>query len=214
MKIQSSDLQATFDQYNKDAANGIDEFEKTTFNNVPYSQGPFYAGLVTPVLHYTMGGLKINANGEVMGKDDKKIEGLYAAGEIIGGLHGKNRLGGNALTECLVFGRIIGENLEIKSSQKQPIQQVETPSTPPKAEGPRVITQEELEQHNIAGDCWVAIHGNVYDLTEFAEDHPAGPEAITELAGMIGDEPFDKVHGPALLEDFDPIGILATPSIT
>ena len=56
-----------------------------------------------------------------MGKDDKKIEGLYAAGEIIGGLHGKNRLGGNALTECLVFGRIIGENLEIKSSQKQPI---------------------------------------------------------------------------------------------
>ena len=121
MEIQSSDLQATFNQYNKDAANGIDEFEKTTFNNVPYSQGPFYAGLVTPVLHYTMGGLKINANGEVMGKDDKKIEGLYAAGEIIGGLHGKNRLGGNALTECLVFGRIIGENLEIKSSQKQPI---------------------------------------------------------------------------------------------
>ena len=61
MKIKASDLEATFDKYNKDAANGKDEFEKTTFNNVPYSQGPFYAGIVTPVLHYTMGGLKINA---------------------------------------------------------------------------------------------------------------------------------------------------------
>ncbi|KAF2998432.1 hypothetical protein E8E13_000051 [Curvularia kusanoi] len=67
-----------------------------------------YVGTVTPIIHYTMGGVLINAKSEVVGQDSKQIEGLWAAGEITGGIHGGNRLGGSSLLECVVFGRIAG----------------------------------------------------------------------------------------------------------
>merc|ERR1712232_1483542 len=65
----------------------------------------FYVAIITPVIHYCMGGLEITADGEVCGAKGK-IPGLYAAGEIAGGVHGNNRLGGNSLLDCVVFGRV------------------------------------------------------------------------------------------------------------
>merc|ERR1719168_574190 len=70
---------------------------------------PFYVAIITPVIHYCMGGLEIDTDSAVLGADGKAIPGLYAAGEIAGGVHGNNRLGGNSLLDCVVFGRVAGK---------------------------------------------------------------------------------------------------------
>merc|ERR1712099_35843 len=68
---------------------------------------PFYAAIITPVIHYCMGGLVTSKEGECMTKG-KVLPGLYVAGEAAGGVHGNNRLGGNSLLDCVVFGRVAG----------------------------------------------------------------------------------------------------------
>merc|ERR1712010_312410 len=70
---------------------------------------PFYVAIITPVIHYCMGGLEIDAEGAVIGKNGAPIKGLYCAGEVAGGVHGNNRLGGNSLLDCVVFGRVTGK---------------------------------------------------------------------------------------------------------
>merc|ERR1719436_1256892 len=67
---------------------------------------PFYVAIITPVIHYCMGGLEIDVDSAVLGKNGKPVPGLYAAGEVAGGVHGNNRLGGNSLLDCVVFGRV------------------------------------------------------------------------------------------------------------
>ena len=73
-------------------------------------EGPFYMLKALPAVHHTMGGLEINTDAQVMTKDGKAIDGLYAAGEVTGGIHGSNRLGSVAIADITVFGRIAGEN--------------------------------------------------------------------------------------------------------
>ncbi len=70
--------------------------------------GPFYAIEITPAIHHTMGGVKIDAEARVIGASGSPIVGLWAAGEVTGGVHGGNRLGGNALADIVTFGRIAG----------------------------------------------------------------------------------------------------------
>merc|ERR1719183_1917289 len=67
---------------------------------------PFYVAIITPVIHYCMGGLEVDVDSAVLGPTGKAIPGLYAAGEVTGGIHGNNRLGGNSLLDCVVFGRV------------------------------------------------------------------------------------------------------------
>jgi len=69
---------------------------------------PFYVAIITPVIHYCMGGLEVDVDSAVLGPSGKAIPGLYAAGEVAGGIHGNNRLGGNSLLDCVVFGRVAG----------------------------------------------------------------------------------------------------------
>merc|ERR1719502_246828 len=69
---------------------------------------PFYVAIITPVIHYCMGGLEIDEDGAVLGQSSQAIKGLYCAGEVAGGVHGNNRLGGNSLLDCVVFGRVTG----------------------------------------------------------------------------------------------------------
>ncbi|MGE5552491.1 MAG: flavocytochrome c [Betaproteobacteria bacterium] len=85
------------------------EFGKTLMR-VKLEKPPFYASPRVPTVHHTMGGVKINTNAQVIGVDGAIIPGLYAAGEVTGGVHGTNRLGGNALADVIVFGRIAGRN--------------------------------------------------------------------------------------------------------
>jgi len=70
----------------------------------------FYVAIITPVIHYCMGGLEVDVNSACVGKDGKAIPGLYATGEVAGGIHGNNRLGGNSLLDCVVFGRVAGKH--------------------------------------------------------------------------------------------------------
>merc|ERR1719502_1611569 len=71
---------------------------------------PFYVAIITPVIHYCMGGLEIDEKSRVYSTGKKVIPGLYAAGEVAGGVHGNNRLGGNSLLDCVVFGRVAAED--------------------------------------------------------------------------------------------------------
>lgn len=107
--IDPKNLAATIAQYNKYAEAGNDpEFGRTKIS-AKVDTPNFYAIEVTPAIHYYMGGLKINPQAKVIDKNGKVIEGLFAAGEVTGGVHGKNRLGGNSISETITFGRISGE---------------------------------------------------------------------------------------------------------
>lgn len=85
------------------------DFGRTSFAN-PLDTAPFYAIKVTPGIHHTMGGLKIDAGAHVLKANGEKIPGLFAAGEVVGGVHGGNRLGGNAVADFVVYGRIAGKS--------------------------------------------------------------------------------------------------------
>jgi len=110
MGLSSSVLEQTFNEYNGYAQKKHDPFGRKFFDGAPYEMKDVYhAAIITPVLHYCMGGLEINERAEVLSEKSRKpIPGLYAAGEASGGVHGKNRLGGSALLECVVFGRVAG----------------------------------------------------------------------------------------------------------
>ena len=70
------------------------------------SVAPYYAIKIAPGIHHTMGGVKIDTKAQVIGTDGKPIPGLFAAGEVTGGVHGGNRIGGNAVSDIVVFGTV------------------------------------------------------------------------------------------------------------
>ncbi len=114
MGVDAENLKATVAEYNRYCTGGdlegqADEFGRTLFGT-PIDNGPFYAGARVPTVHHTMGGCRIDTQCRVYHENGEIIEGLYAAGEVTGGIHGTNRLGGNALTDTVVFGRIAGES--------------------------------------------------------------------------------------------------------
>jgi len=101
-------LEATVAKYNAAFETKNDaEFKRSDMPR-PIRTPKFYAIGVQPGIHYTMGGLKIDSRTRVIDKDGKPISGLYAAGEVTGGVHGANRLGGNSISETITFGRIAG----------------------------------------------------------------------------------------------------------
>lgn len=108
--IDAKSLVETMNKYNGYVKAGEDkEFGKTALPR-ELVKAPFYAIEVSPAVHHTMGGVRINTNAEVLTADGKVIPGLFAAGEITGGVHGANRIGGNAVTDITVYGKTAGEN--------------------------------------------------------------------------------------------------------
>jgi len=105
-------LKRTFDEYNEIAeGKKKDPWGKKYFHNMPFSiDDTFHVALMEPVLHFTMGGIEINEHAEVLNSEKKPFEGLYACGELAGGVHGANRLGGSSLLGCVVFGRVAGDS--------------------------------------------------------------------------------------------------------
>ena len=149
---------------------------------------------MTRVLHYTMGGLEIDAESRVVGKDGKPIPGLFAAGEVAGGVHGANRLGGSSLLGCVVFGRVSGDSaaaylLQTTSAavqkaggrlgalvgQLSPSSSASSSSVPAPASAPAAApgkttsaeyTVADVAKHNQKDDIWVIIDGQVLDVTK------------------------------------------------
>ncbi|WP_304625289.1 flavocytochrome c, partial [uncultured Parasutterella sp.] len=107
-KIDPAALQATVDRVNKFAKDGKDLDFNHRAGLKDLSTGKYYIIKAVPSTHHTMGGLKINTKAEVLDANGKPIPGLFAAGEVTGTTHGTNRLGGNAYTDIMVFGRIAG----------------------------------------------------------------------------------------------------------
>ncbi len=108
IKVEPDTLVKTIEAYNHYVDAGKDpDFGKDVFD-LKVVQAPFYATPRKPAVHHTMGGLKIDPQTHVLTEDGQIIKGLYAAGEVAGGIHAGNRLGGNSLTDIFTFGRIAG----------------------------------------------------------------------------------------------------------
>ncbi len=112
MDVDAANLQASIDAYNAVVDGATDEFGFVCDNTADAAMvdGPWYACRKVPTVHHTMGGIHVNVESEAVSADGKVIPGLYAAGEVTGGIHGSNRLGGNAIADCMTFGRNAGTN--------------------------------------------------------------------------------------------------------
>uniref|UniRef100_A0A6A7G054 Flavocytochrome c n=1 Tax=Hirondellea gigas TaxID=1518452 RepID=A0A6A7G054_9CRUS len=107
--IPSRKLAKCLSDYNEIARTKKDPYGKRFFANTPINMEEyFYVAIITPVIHYCMGGITIGNGGEVLTKSAQPIPGLFSAGEVAGGVHGLNRLGGSSLLDCVVFGRVSG----------------------------------------------------------------------------------------------------------
>ncbi len=107
--IDADILINTIDQYNQSVALQSDCLGRETLINA-IDKPPFYANMKKPTIHHTLGGIEINEMAQVLNQDKQPINGLFAAGEVTGGIHGANRLGGNSFPDMIVFGRIAGKN--------------------------------------------------------------------------------------------------------
>ncbi|KAK8168554.1 FAD binding domain-containing protein [Phyllosticta citrichinensis] len=105
-------LQKTFQEYNAIADGKVkDPWGKKFFHNLPFDiNDTFHVALMEPVLHFTMGGIEINDKAQVLNNNGKPFDGLFVCGELAGGVHGSNRLGGSSLLGCVVYGRVAGES--------------------------------------------------------------------------------------------------------
>jgi len=110
MDVDATQLENTVAAYNEAVkAKSDKEFDRTSLE-VELISAPYYAVEIAPAIHHTMGGVTINTNTQVLNKSGEAIEGLFAAGEVTGGVHGGNRIGGTAVTDITVFGKIAGDN--------------------------------------------------------------------------------------------------------
>jgi len=111
MGIDVNNLIDTYDTYNESAKKGWCPSGKPRFPGAPYkADQPLRVGFVEPVLHYVMGGIAHDPEARALDTDDRVIPGLFCCGEAAGGVHGRNRLAGNSLVECVVYGRVAGDS--------------------------------------------------------------------------------------------------------
>ena len=110
LMVNQNILEDEINKYNKFVDNQMDnDFNRKNLNN-RIDEPPYYFAKKKPTIHYTLGGIQINENTSVINTQGNVIENLFAAGEVTGGIHGANRLGGNSLPDIIVFGRIAGYN--------------------------------------------------------------------------------------------------------
>ncbi|KIK68935.1 hypothetical protein GYMLUDRAFT_34953 [Collybiopsis luxurians FD-317 M1] len=226
-------LKKTFEDYNQSVRTKKDPFGKKFFSGEWSYDDTFHVAMMTPVLHYTMGGLEIDQDSHVIDTNGKPIPGLFACGEVAGGVHGANRLGGSSLLGCVVFGRVAGDsaaafllqttsaavakaggrlsaiagqvsNGSSSSSSSAPAPESKGDSS---AQG-KVYTMEEVAKHKDKKDVWVVVNGEVLDVTEFLPDHPGGEKAIMLYAGRDATEEFNMLHDPKVIPRYAPKAVI------
>merc|ERR1712107_243414 len=205
-----------------------------------FAAQPYYVAIITPVIHYCMGGLEIDENSAVLGPDSEAIRGLYAAGEVAGGVHGNNRLGGNSLLDCVVFGRVAGAacakymlgdkvkatslaelsggglsgNVEVSKlaggSYEDTMNAASTAPSKKQKKASSGYTMEEVAKHTKKGDVWVVLHGRVLNVSNFLSQHPGGELAILTFAGKDATAEFDMIHPPDVIEKYAPDAVIGT----
>nr|WP_300310080.1 flavocytochrome c [Halomonas sp.] len=111
LNIDQLSLETTLNRYNQFVIKQRDEdFGRTTALRHPLNESPFYAIRIAPGVHHTMGGVTINTDTAVLDSQQQVIHGAWAAGEVVGGIHGANRIGGNAVADIIIFGILAGRN--------------------------------------------------------------------------------------------------------
>jgi flavocytochrome c len=157
-------------------------------------EGTYHVGVVQPVLHYTMGGLAVDEEGRVMDKQMRPIDGLYAAGEIMGGVHGENRLGGSSLLDCVVFGLASANSIIAHASPSSSILADDIGAGVGSSQEATedVITYEDAP---VAPDdqLRVKVEDKWYDLSRFVDLHPGG--ALIVENGEDLTKRFTESHG-------------------
>jgi cytochrome b involved in lipid metabolism len=110
--VSEQELQSEFKSYNAIAkGEKKDTWGKKYFHNLPFDvNDTFHVAVMEPVLHFTMGGIEINDQAQCLNSEGKPFDGLYVCGELAGGVHGANRLGGSSLLGCVVYGRVAGDS--------------------------------------------------------------------------------------------------------
>jgi len=227
MGLPVATLKKTFDDYNVVVKSKKDPLGKKFFTEGEWTMNDFFnVAVMTPVLHYTMGGLEIDAESRVIGSNGSPIPGLFAAGEVAGGVHGANRLGGSSLLGCVVFGRVSGDTSAAyllqttsevvkkaggrlsaiagqvsgeASSSKAPVEEKKAPAAAAPVKKSGEYTVAEVAKHNTKDDVWVIIDGQVLDVTSFLPDHPGGEKAILIYAGRDATEEFNMLHDPKVI---------------
>ncbi|GAA6237405.1 flavocytochrome c [Apilactobacillus micheneri] len=112
IKVNPEELNTTLDKWNQAVrAQHDDDFNRTTGMDRDLSAEPYFAIHIAPAVHYTMGGIKVNAKTQVLNSNNQPVKGLFAGGEVAGGLHGDNRIGGNSIAETVIFGRQAGQQV-------------------------------------------------------------------------------------------------------
>mmetsp|Transcript_11414 Transcript_11414/g.16980 ORF Transcript_11414/g.16980 Transcript_11414/m.16980 type:complete len:642 (-) Transcript_11414:31-1956(-) len=257
VNVSPDELQKEFDDYNRASKNpGTDKWDKKFFEAVPVEvNDTFHVAEITPVIHYCMGGISGNKEAEVITPNGTPIPGLYGAGEILGGIHGTNRLGGSSLLDCVVYGRVAGRsasrymmqklstgsmggaagNINVQISPEKNTVTLSWGGSAPASTGAKVPTDDdegevdpnqafysqgvdtkkgddksgtkamslgELAAQGSKEHTLVAVHGNVYDLTEFKHDHPGGAKAIELYAGKDATTEFDMLHKMEVLDKY------------
>ncbi|MDV0429344.1 flavocytochrome c [Lactiplantibacillus sp. DA1] len=110
--LDGATLEQAVTDWNQAVASHNDAaFDRTTGMDRDIATGPFYSIHIAPAVHYTMGGIAINPATQVLNQQEQPIAGLFAAGEVVGGLHGNNRIGGNSIAETVIFGRQAGQQM-------------------------------------------------------------------------------------------------------
>jgi len=147
--------------------------------------GTYHVGIVEPVLHYTMGGLMVDGDGRVLDKEGAVIPDLYAAGEVMGGVHGENRLGGSSLLDCVVFGLNAAKSVCKSESVVKFVA----------SNGNSIVTGgEKKKQEEVVGERKVVtIKGKKYDVTDFIDTHPGGPIHVEDGEDLTAR--FTQAHG-------------------
>lgn len=197
----------------------------------------FHVAIMTPVLHYTMGGLEIDPESRVLAPGGAPLQGLFAAGEVAGGVHGANRLGGSSLLGCVVFGRVAGDAAAAYLLQnygdvsaraagrvagvaahlggapqpetKKAKEEVATSSGAASSSSvERTYTMDEVASHNKKDNIWVVVDGQVLDVTKFLPDHPGGEKAILLYAGRDATEEFNMLHDPKVIPRYAPDAVI------
>jgi len=196
MGISADTLQKEFDTYNGYAKNMNDPWGKKFFNGVPLAVNQKYmVAVITPVVHYTMGGLKINGKCQVMHTNGNPVQGLYSAGEATGGVHGRNRLGGSALLECVALGRVAGQSA-LADAGKPAYTGVDnckyvsvppTPSTIPEGGGMPTGAVETLDPEPTGAEVATTVKtGGSYTLEEVAK-HKTATDCWVVVNGEVLD---------------------------
>jgi len=226
-------LKKTFEEYNQGVRTQSDQFGKVFFQGEWKFDDFFHVAIMTPVLHYTMGGLEIDPESRVLDRNHKAIPGLFAAGEVAGGVHGANRLGGSSLLGCVVFGRVSGDSAAAYLLQTTSAAVAKagdrlsslvghlspsTPTTPTPTTVPAAAaagkgnlaeyTSEDVAKHTKKDDVWVIIDGQVLDVTNFLPDHPGGEKAILLYAGRDATEEFNMLHDPKVIPRYAPEAVI------